>query len=352
MNVFSEICEGLRAGEKLYLATIVRTTGSVPAPIHSRMLVSDNGGLRTRGSVGGGCLDGAVLRCVKDGRAGEGAVLERFDLGDEFGETEFACGGSVAILTEPLRRGMLPLFEQVERTLAGGSDCVIRTTLSGEGRTVKTLYGPDGSVLGGGKEGAGNGSVREIVRSLDARNPAHAVTDEAGEQIFEFIEADPPLVIFGGGHVGKAVAEYAVPAGFSVTVVEDRAEFASPERFPGARAVLCTAFERALESVDITEKTFVVIVTRGHRHDESALELCTAKSPRYLGMIGSRKKVEISFERLKKAGVNADRLSRVHAPIGLAIGARTAGEIGISVVAEMISVRRSSGPGPSAPAGR
>jgi xanthine dehydrogenase accessory factor len=162
--------------------------------------------------------------------------------------------------------------------------------------------------------------------------------------VFEFIESDPPLVIFGGGHVGRSVALCAAAAGFGVTVVDDRAEFANSGRFPGVKTVVCDVLDRAADSVAVTGKSYVVIVTRGHRHDEAILRSCLPSNPRYIGMIGSRRKVALTFGRLEGEGVPKERLATVHAPIGLPIGARTAEEIGVSVVAELIAVRRSAHP--------
>ena len=342
MNVFAEICSGLPEGKKLFLATIIRSSGSVPAPLHSRMLVTTGAVPVATGTVGGGCLDGAVLRSVVRGLPEGSGIMERFTLDDEFGETEFTCGGSVEILTESLSPAMLPLFGKLVSALDEGRDCVIVTTLRIDGTTLKSLYGSDGSVVHSGSRDAAPPGSAEIVRSLNPRTAAHISNTETGKLIFEFIESDPPLVIFGGGHVGRAVAGYAAAAGFSVTVVDDRPEFANPERFPGARRVVCEPFDRTPGSVALHAGSYVVIATRGHRHDERVLEASVGFSPKYIGMIGSRRKVALTFDRLEKAGVGKNLLAGVHAPIGLPIGARTAEEIGISIVAELISARRST----------
>ena len=135
---------------------------------------------------------------------------------------------------------------------------------------------------------------------------------------------------------------YAAAAGFSVTVVDDRPEFA--QSVPRARRVVCEPFDRTHGSVALHAGSYVVIATRGHRHDESVLEASVGFGPKYIGMIGSRRKVALTFNRLEKAGVGKNLLAGVHAPIGLPIGARTAEEIGISIVAELISIRRSARP--------
>ncbi|HLF13315.1 MAG TPA: XdhC family protein [Bacteroidota bacterium] len=343
MRVFEEISRGLREGRKLYLATIIRSSGSVPAPLHSRMLVTVDRGPVAKGTVGGGCLDGAVMRTVAKGLPEGAGVLERFRLDDEFGETEFTCGGSVEILTEALTRATLPLFEKLLSETGEGRDCVVLTAIRTDGTTLKSLYRPDGSVVVSAGSDPDPVATAEIVRSLDPRTTARTTKSETEERIFEFIESAPPLVIFGGGHVGRAVALYAAAAGFSVTVVDDRPEFAGRERFPGARAVVCERFDTAMERVSPTGKSYVVIVTRGHRHDEAVLGACMRFSPKYVGMIGSRRKVSLTFGRLEKEGISKERLATVHAPIGMPIGARTAEEIGISIVAELIAVRRSAG---------
>jgi xanthine dehydrogenase accessory factor len=346
MNAFEEICAGLGEGKKLFLATIIRSSGSVPAPLHSRMLVTTDGGPSAKGTVGGGCLDAAVLRTVSKGLPDGAGVLERFRLDDEFGETEFTCGGSVEILTESLTPAAIPLFEKLAVEMREGRDCVVLTAIGPDGATRKSLFRPDGSALVSAGDDPDGGATAEIVRSLNPRTTARTTKSGSDERIFEFIESDPPLVIFGGGHVGKAVATCAAAAGFAVTVVDDRPEFAARDRFPGARAVVCGRFDAAPESVPITGKSYVVIVTRGHRHDEAVLGACLRYGPKYIGMIGSRRKVALTFGRLEREGISRDRLAAVHAPIGLPIGARTAEEIGVSIVAELISARRGGRPHP------
>lgn len=149
------------------------------------------------------------------------------------------------------------------------------------------------------------------------------------------------LIVLGGGHVALPVTEFGAKVGFSVTVVDDRPSFANTERFPWAKEVICDEFSHALDQLKIKESDYVAIITRGHRHDADCLRMiCKGTEPAYLGMIGSRKRVAIVKETLLSEGCDEGVLSRLKSPIGLNIGGVTPEEIAISVIAEVIAVKR------------
>jgi xanthine dehydrogenase accessory factor len=150
----------------------------------------------------------------------------------------------------------------------------------------------------------------------------------------------PRLYVIGAGHVGLHLARAAEDAGFGVHVVDDREKFANRERFPSANEIVVAPLSAWLREADIPASAFVAIVTRGHQHDLDALRALAARDLRYLGLIGSRAKVTRIYDALAEEGMPAECLARVRAPIGLAIGAVTPSEIAISIVAEMIAVRR------------
>ena len=154
------------------------------------------------------------------------------------------------------------------------------------------------------------------------------------------LEPTPRLFIVGAGHVGWHLGRLAVDAGFRVHVVDDREKFANAERFPGAEAVVAEPIPEWLHRTDIPASAYVVVVTRGHTHDLDAMRLLAARDLKYLGLIGSRAKVSRIFARLLEEGMPPECLSRVHAPIGLDIGAVTPAEIAISIVAELVAARR------------
>jgi xanthine dehydrogenase accessory factor len=149
----------------------------------------------------------------------------------------------------------------------------------------------------------------------------------------------PPLYVVGAGHVGWHLARVAGEAGFRIHVIDDREKFANAERFPGAEVVV-DAIPDWLHRADIPASAYVVVVTRGHQHDLDAMRALAARDLKYLGLIGSRAKVARINEALVAEGMPAECLRRVHAPIGLEIGAVTPAEIAISILAELIAVRR------------
>jgi xanthine dehydrogenase accessory factor len=154
------------------------------------------------------------------------------------------------------------------------------------------------------------------------------------------LEPTPHLYIVGAGHVGWHLGRFAADAGFRIHVVDDREKFASAERFPDAEEVVAESIPDWLHRADLPTSAFVVVVTRGHTHDLDAMRSLAARDFRYLGLIGSRAKVRRIYDMLLAEGMPAECLDRVHAPIGLDIGAVTPAEIAVSIVAELIAVRR------------
>ena len=151
---------------------------------------------------------------------------------------------------------------------------------------------------------------------------------------------DERLIIFGAGHVAVPLCTLAATVGYTVTVVDDRARFASPDRFPLAAEVMVRDFVEAVAAVGMTPWTNVVLVTRGHEHDETCLAQVAASPARYVGMIGSRRRVKVVYDRLRDAGVPPEALDRVHAPIGLNLGGRSPAEIALAIISEIVAVRR------------
>ncbi|MCA9284724.1 MAG: XdhC family protein [Phycisphaerales bacterium] len=291
------------AGERAVLCMIVRARGSTPQTTGSLMLVDANANLH--GTVGGGCVEADVRRSAHrmlvEGRSG---VL-RYRLDHDYGwDDGLICGGTVEVAVAPLPNAI---------------------------------------------------ELARVIADLDARRPtALAIeveleTEDEGRAApasQRFILDLPPrdrLYIAGAGHVGQALARLALPLDFEVALFDDRPDLL--ERFapPGA-AVVAGDIAAALRQAPVDAATWCVVVTRGHRHDEQALAAVLDRGARYVGMIGSRRKVKLIFDDLLERGIPAAALERVHAPIGLDIGSVTVEEIALSIAAELVQVRRAAEP--------
>lgn len=173
-----------------------------------------------------------------------------------------------------------------------------------------------------------------------------------GGKMKAFIEpivADEKLVIFGGGHISRALHDLAAKLDFRIVVTDDRPQFANPERFPLASQVVAAPFESQFEHLTVDEATYIVIATRGHAYDELCMEMALRTPARYIALVGSRTKVALFKKNLRAKGVTPEQLARVVCPAGLDIGAETPEEIALAIVAQMVCLRRRGQLAPSAP---
>ncbi len=208
----------------------------------------------------------------------------------------------------------------------------------------------EGTIGGGALEARVIAEAQEALRAGEPRLLNFALRDtEAGDPGICGGEADvfidvllphPTLLVVGAGHVAVPVAELGPLLGFRTVVLDDRAEFVTRERFPRADELLVGDIPAELARFPINRQTHIVIVTRGHAHDEAALQAVLDSPAFYIGMIGSRRKVRTVFDNLRAAGASEEALSRVRAPIGLDIGAETPEEIALSIMAEIVMLRR------------
>ncbi|MGN0298922.1 MAG: XdhC family protein [Lachnospiraceae bacterium] len=185
---------------------------------------------------------------------------------------------------------------------------------------------------------------RNILEKINQGVPAQLEFEAEGESYVRMFHPRERLIVLGGGHVAQPVCHFAAELSFAVTVVDDRPSFANHLRFPEAEKVICDSFEHALEKLKINENDYVAIITRGHRWDADCLRAILPHTmPKYLGMIGSRRRTAGLFNLLEEEGFPRARLNQIYTPIGLDIGALTIQEIAISIVAELIEVRRKGG---------
>jgi xanthine dehydrogenase accessory factor len=255
---------------------------------------------------------------------------------------------------------MREVLEAALRADEAGEPAALVTVISTEGSTprkagAKMLVFADGrsvGTIGGGCVEAD--AARFARRAIDERRVATAsfdlAADTMGEDghacggrmqiLIEPIEGSPTLCLFGAGHVAQPLARMAKACGFRVEVADDRERFASRERFPDADRILVEGFAGAAGAMTLGRNSYAVVVTRGHRGDAEALRAVLGRGLRYVGLLGSKSKMLQVFAELEQAGLPPEDLARVHCPVGLDIGAETPEEIAVSILAEMITVRR------------
>jgi xanthine dehydrogenase accessory factor len=252
------------------------------------------------------------------------------------------------------------IYQEIVRLSTEGKEAAVVTVIAASGSTprgegTKMLVRADGSIIGT----IGGGSVEKqaiqdalaVIRSGKPKKLGYhlQVGEELGmicgghiEVFVEPILVTPHLYIFGGGHIALPLVKMAHIVGFKVTVIDDRPEFANPSRFPEAEQTLVSDMTAAFERLTVDQSSYLVIITHGHQCDEAALAGALKTQARYIGMIGSKEKNRAVFSRLLSRGYEQEDLNRVHAPIGLRIMAQTPEEIAVSILAEMVQVRRSN----------
>ena len=254
----------------------------------------------------------------------------------------------------------LEIYKEVTELIAKGELAALATVVVSRGSAprragAKMLVRADGSILGT----VGGGSIEakamemalEVIKQGQPRQVHFSLAEKKSElgmicggdtELFiEPILPPPTLCIFGAGHIALPLAKTGKLLGFRIAVIDNRAEFANSERFPEADLILAEEFSKAFAKTKTNKASYIVIVTRSHQYDELVLELALKTNAKYIGMIGSKTKTRTIFSHLLAKGVSQELLDKVHAPIGLEIGAETPEEIAISILAEIIKARNS-----------
>jgi xanthine dehydrogenase accessory factor len=254
----------------------------------------------------------------------------------------------------------MDLYDEIVRLRSLGQKCAVATIVQVNGsipsfESAKILVREDGSFMGtvggGCVEAEVWNAAREVIETEKPRHLSFSLGQDAaydeglicGGQLNIFVEPvipQPRAFIFGGGHVSKSISKVATLAGFSTSIVDNREAFANQERFPEAEATYAEEYEDVFPKLPVNSSSYVIIVTRGHRDDMRVLRWAVNTPAKYIAMIGSKRKTISVVHELEKEGIPREVFDKVFAPMGLEIGAEMPEEIAISVVAEMIAVRR------------
>jgi xanthine dehydrogenase accessory factor len=350
-DVYSEIVKALEKKEKLALATLITRIGSAPRAVGAKYLVKGDGA--SSGSIGGGCVEAEVWQeAQKVMEKQEGRILH-FDLtSEQLAEGGLICGGNINIFLEPLREEFLNIYREAARIRQKGGSAILATLVSvggsspkGEGsKVLMKISGEKVGLLPGGVE-LEKKILREGEVLLKEKRPkvlVYSFENRRMEVLLEPIFSEPTVYIFGGGHISEQLAPLVKKVHFKVVVIDDREMFANRSRFPEADEVVVSEFEKCFDQLNIDDSSYIVIVTRGHLYDGFVLEQAVKTNARYIGMIGSKKKIRTLYQNLMEKGMAKETIDRVHAPIGIDINSETPEEIAVSIVAELIKVRGES----------
>lgn len=333
--------ELLATGRRAAWCSTIETRGSTPQKAGSTMLIVEDG--RQFGTLGGGCVEADVRQAALAQMQSPTPCLVDRTLDSETSWADgLICGGRMKFVIQPFGGSdsesvaYFTALADVVESGDGGCELIVATEKSPLGMGVRVLVDGDSSLLASLHLPASVANDFLVaVPNLDDRPSAKVTGNFAVLPILPRCR----LTIVGAGHVGQAVAELAAKVDFEIHIVDDREQFANRQRFGFAKSIHVGPFEQTLTNLPIGPRDYCLVMTRGHGHDAEALHRLVTKPARYVGLIGSRRKIRMILDDLERAGVPRSDLARVHAPLGIDIGSQSVMEIAVSIVAELIGHR-------------
>ena len=349
-NIYVHLLDKLKGQKPLALATVVETKGSTPQVPGALALFSSEGLLE--GTLGGGLLEADAQRKALNSLKKKASLVSEFSLRDDISSAEGAvCGGEVRILIDACPEEHTNAFRDLSQSLIKRKPGVLATfsnRVSAEKVSLSRYW-----IERKEKFAAEPGEhislfKKEIKRTFSKGRPfllkvKKEIFPGKAKERYLFLEPVfplPQLVIAGAGHIGQVVTHLGSLLNFEVTVIDDRPEFANKERLPDADHIVVDDVGNAIKNFPISSDTYLVIVTRGHKQDASALRQCISSEASYIGMIGSARKIELlRKEFLEKGWATPSQFDSVCAPIGIDIQSKTVEEIAVSIAAQLVLVR-------------
>lgn len=339
-DLLLELEKAVQQNQPVCYTCLVETRGSTPQKPGAAMLIFRDGS--QVGTLGGGCVEAEVKRRALRLIDATTPEIMTFQLDSDYGwDDGLICGGRMKVLVDPITTEEdLAYFKAMNQLLESDQGCteaiVIKPeTAEGGSETDRYLIDANSKIVAWRGQQEPPAQLWKGLKPIQNRPRPYV---NAGIAYLTFHQTCQ-LVIVGCGHIGQKVAELASAVGFEIIAVDDRQEYCSSERFPTAKQLIVGNFDTALADFSVTGDTFIIIVTRGHNHDEEALGHLAESPARYIGMIGSKRKVKLIFEDLLRTGTPREALAKVHAPLGFDIGSQTVPEIALSIVAELVAYR-------------
>jgi len=335
-EVIEAIDGWLAAGDTaIALATVIQTWGSAPRKVGAKMVFTA-GGRSIAGSVSGGCVEGAVIEAGGEVLATGQPRLLHFGVADETAwAVGLACGGTIDVLVEPLD---LPTYAAARDRVLSHRTAAVVTVIRGLDEAVgRKLVVGEGAIAGGLDDGL---DATAVELAHDARQPARYELAGGVEIFIDALRPSPALVIVGGAHIAVALVRFARIIGYRTVVIDPRRAFGSESRFPDVDQLIQSWPGKAFEELPLQADMAVVTLSHDPKIDDPALSAALASDVFYIGALGSRETHARRCERLSDLGFTGERLARIHAPIGLDIGADNPEEIALAIMAEVVAAYR------------
>lgn len=337
-DILADVERWHREGESIALATVVQTWGSSPRKAGSRMAITKSG--KVTGSVSGGCVENAVVEAGLESLKSRHSQLLHFGVADETAwDVGLACGGSIDIFVQPLDTGFFRTFDS---NLKDETPVVHAIAIQGpetvHGREM--LITENGIVAGSLGNEWDEAVLKTGIQELFQGTSRRVQVSESVEVFLDVILPPPMLVVIGGVHIAIALVSMAKTLGYRTILIDPRKAWGNEERFPHVDELIQVWIDDAFTKIDITRSTAIASLTHDPKLDDPALKIALNSPAFYVGALGSRTTNEKRRGRLLKEGLTESQLSRLHAPIGLDIGASTPEEIALAIMSEIVNAHR------------
>jgi xanthine dehydrogenase accessory factor len=347
-EVMSEIDAWREAGKHIGLATNVRRNGMTLRPLGAKMAMTT--GMEISGSVTGGCVESAVYEeaqsVIKTGQPkllhfGVSGEVKPWDIG-------LTCGTSLDIFVESLDSPIWDeLYPYIKTCVEKNKRAAIVTAVTGTTIGRKLMVWPDGGMIGSLGSPTLNNTIKDwALNQMPAGESTCSefpLEDEIMDVFMDILEPMPRLIVVGASHLAIPLVAMGKVMGFKTIVVDPRKAFATKERFPDVDELITEWPSTALEGLDLDEASYVAVISHDDKLDNPALAVALTRPSRFVGVLGTRKRIPWRMEELKKMGVNEEQLTKLHAPIGQPLGATLPEEIAVSILSEMVAVRHGIG---------
>ena len=340
IEIFRKAIELSELGRAFAFASVIRAFGSTPQKAGANAIFASDG--RMWGTLGGGCLEAECRRrALESIDDGVGLVFD-LKLDDIKGwDDGLICGGRVRVMVDPRPGKNIVDFKRIVASHEeGGSGALLTFVQHPLKELGRSVFHPSQG-LADCEELRQLPALRELLEQGKSGSVSGSLSDTDIEIYLEPFSSKPKLVIAGAGHIGKATAQLGAMMGFDVTVIDDRPSLACKENLPDATQTICGDIPSEMAQFATNDQTYVIIVTRGHRHDGTVLAAAVKKPAAFIGMIGSRRKGLMIRRGLIEEGLATEsELDQVCSPIGVDIGSVTVPEIALSIVTQLVAVRR------------